>query len=259
MNISRLFFTFSRRLSTVLPQATEKYYFETVKNSNRNEVFEFLNKNFRVDESLSRAAGMTESDIQICFEGVLDRVLRNEVSILARERRNDEVVGCMLNSVWKRGDAKKNESSEEEVSIFESINHEFLLVFQEFQFGGDRKGVVTIGEILNELHESFWKLRSNHHTVLHFEISSVNRNHQRQGLASKFMNWTENQELLKSVEASGIVAEASSLANQILLDKRGYETVAATLLNSRIDSNGNQILVCDDGTDRVNLVFKEFQ
>ncbi|EFP10828.1 hypothetical protein CRE_11562 [Caenorhabditis remanei] len=243
MNISRLFFTFSRRLSTVLPQATEKYYFETVKNSNRNEILEFLNKNFRVDESLSRAAGMTESDIQICFEGVLDRVLRNEVSILARENRNDEVVGCMLNSVWKRGDAKKNENSEEE----------------EFQFGGDRKGVVTIGEILNELHESFWKLRSNHHTVLHFEISSVNRNHQRQGLASKFMNWTENQELLKSVEASGIVAEASSLANQILLDKRGYETVAATLLNSRIDSNGNQILVCDDGTDRVNLVFKEFQ
>ncbi|PIC34218.1 hypothetical protein B9Z55_013938 [Caenorhabditis nigoni] len=73
------------------------------------------------------------------------------------------------------------------------------------------------------------------------------------------MNWTENQELLKSVEASGIVAEASSLANQILLSKRGYETVAATLLASRLDSNGNQILVCEDGTDRVNLVFKEFK
>ncbi|CAO4373919.1 unnamed protein product [Caenorhabditis nigoni] len=242
MQVSRLFFTFRRKFSVLLPTSTEKYYFDTVKKTNRNEVFEFLNNNFRVEEPLSKAAGMTETDIKACFDGVLQRVLKNEVSILAREKRNDQVVGCMLNSVWKRGDAKKNEDIEE-----------------DFQFGGDRKGVVTIGEILNELHESFWKLRPNHHTVLHFEISSVNKNHQRQGLASIFMNWTENQELLKSVEASGIVAEASSLANQILLSKRGYETVAATLLDSRLDSNGNQILVCEDGTDRVNLVFKEFK
>ncbi|CAL2040401.1 unnamed protein product [Caenorhabditis brenneri] len=147
----------------------------------------------------------------------------------------------MLNSVWSREDVKKNEEPEE-----------------DFQFGGDRKGVMTIGEILNELHESFWKLRPNHHRVLHFEISSVNKNHQRQGLASKFMNWTENKDILKSVDASGIAAEASSLANQILLNKRGYETVSTILLNTKLDSNGNQILVCDDGTDRVNLVFKEF-
>lgn len=58
---------------------------------------------------------------------------------------------------------------------------------------------MTIGEILNELHESFWKLRPDQHTVLHFEISSVNKNHQRQGLASKFMNWTEKKELLKVI------------------------------------------------------------
>lgn len=242
MQVSRLFFPFRRRLSTALPSATEKYYFETVKSSNRNEVVEFLNNNFRVEEPLSKAAGMTESDIQSCFDGVLERVLKNQVSILARSKKNNEVVGCMLNSVWRKGDAKKNEDAEE-----------------DFQFGGSRKGVVTIGEILNELHESFWKLRSNHNTVLHFEISSVNKNHQRQGLASKFMNWTENQELLNSVKASGIVAEASSLANQILLSNRGYKTVAATLLNTRLDSNGEQILVCDDGTDRVNLVFKEFE
>ncbi|CAP26356.2 Protein CBG06006 [Caenorhabditis briggsae] len=241
MQVSRLFITFRRKFSVLLPTTTEKYYFDTVKKSNRDEVFEFLNNNFRVEEPLNKAAGMTESDIKACFDGVLQRVLKNEVSILAREKRNDQVVGCMLNSVWRRGDAKKNEDIEE-----------------DFQFGGDRKGVVTIGEILNELHESFWKLRHNHHTVLHFEISSVNKSHQRQGLASIFMNWTENQALLKSVDASGIVAEASSLANQILLSKRGYETVAATLLASRLDSNRNQILVCEDGTDRVNLVFKEF-
>ncbi|PIC34219.1 hypothetical protein B9Z55_013939 [Caenorhabditis nigoni] len=140
MQVSRLFFTFRRKFSVLLPTSTEKYYFDTVKKTNRNEVFEFLNNNFRVEEPLSKAAGMTETDIKTCFDGVLQRVLKNEVSILAREKRNDQVVGCMLNSVWKRGDAKKNEDIEE-----------------DFQFGGDRKGVVTIGEILNELHESFWK------------------------------------------------------------------------------------------------------
>uniref|UniRef100_A0A1I7UCS1 aralkylamine N-acetyltransferase n=1 Tax=Caenorhabditis tropicalis TaxID=1561998 RepID=A0A1I7UCS1_9PELO len=228
-------------MSTILPKSTEKYYFETVKASNRNEIFQFLNNNFRVEEPLSKAAGMTESDIQSCFDGVLDRSLKNEVSILARSKIDDQIVGCMLNSVWKKEDSKKNEDSKE-----------------DFQFGGNRQGVVTIGEILNELHESFWILRPNHNTVLHFEISSVNKNHQRQGLASKFMKWTENENLLKSVNASGIVAEATSLANQILLSSRGYETVASTMLNSRIDSNGNQILVCEDGTERVNLVFKKF-
>lgn len=123
---------------------------------------------------------MTESDIQSCFDGVLDRVLKNEVSILARAKRNDEIVGCMLNSVWRRGDAKKNEEKTE-----------------DFEFGGSRTGVVTIGEILNELHDSFWRLRPEEHVVLHFEISSVNKNHQRQGIASEFMSWTENRQLLE--------------------------------------------------------------
>lgn len=56
---------------------------------------------------------MTESDIQSCFDGVFERVLKNEVSILARSKQSDEIVGCMLNSVWKRNDPKKNEDEAE--------------------------------------------------------------------------------------------------------------------------------------------------
>uniref|UniRef100_A0A8R1DLC7 aralkylamine N-acetyltransferase n=1 Tax=Caenorhabditis japonica TaxID=281687 RepID=A0A8R1DLC7_CAEJA len=228
---------FLRRVSS-----SEKYYFEVMKKSHRNEVVEFLNKSFRLEESLNKASKITESEINTVLGDVMDRVLKNEVSVLARAKGNDELAGCMLSSVWKREDDEKKKE-----------------VKQEFEFGGTRIEVATIGEILNELHEDFWKHCPDHHTVLHFEISSVDKNHQRKGLASAFLNWTERKSLLESVNASGIVGEASSIANQILMAKRGYETLATILLNSKVHkSTGKQILVCEDGTDRVNLMFKKF-
>ncbi|CAI2350959.1 unnamed protein product [Caenorhabditis sp. 36 PRJEB53466] len=82
-------------------------------------------------------------------------------------------------------------------------------------------------------HRDFSKISRRDDTLLYTlignEISSVSKKHRRQGLASKFMNWTESKELLKSLEATGIVTEASSLANQVLLSKQGNLIICSSL------------------------------
>uniref|UniRef100_A0A8R1I5J6 N-acetyltransferase domain-containing protein n=1 Tax=Caenorhabditis japonica TaxID=281687 RepID=A0A8R1I5J6_CAEJA len=163
----------------------------------------------------------------------------------------------MLSSVWRRNELLRTQEDGEEGN--------------KFEFPTLRREVEVVGEILNELHNRFWSLRPDQDAVLYFEISSVNKNHRRQGLAASFMNWTENTERLRvcatlkfilfrdfqSLGVTGIVAEATSIANQNLLAKRGYETLATTFLDTRINpETGKSLLVCDDGTDRANLMFK---
>ncbi|CAA92743.1 aralkylamine N-acetyltransferase [Caenorhabditis elegans] len=230
-------------MSHKLPSATDKYYFEVLRNEEKSEMLKFLLESFRVDEPLNRASKISCEEIEKCLDGALDRALKTESSILARSQDTHEIVGCMLNSVWRRDESLCTPGEED----------------KDFEFHTIRKEVAMVAEILNELHESFWSLRPDQDVVLHFEISSVSVNHRRQGLASKFMNWTENKKFLDTFGATGIATEASSLANQALLAKRGYSTIATTLLDTKVDPDtGKPILVCDDGTDRVNLMFKTF-
>lgn len=230
-------------MSHKLPPPTDKYYFEVFKNEHRSDVLKFLLDNFRVDEPLNRASQISTEEIVKCLNGALDRALETESSILAKTQESHEIAGCMLNSVWRRDESLSTPENGDD---------------KDFDFHTVREEVAMVGEILNELHASFWSLRPDQDVVLHFEISSVNVNHRRQGLASKFLNWSENKDFLESLGATGIATEASSLANQVLLAKRGYEVVATTLLETKVDpESGKPILMCDDGTDRVNLLFKE--
>ncbi|CAI5451376.1 unnamed protein product [Caenorhabditis angaria] len=57
---------------------------------------------------------------------------------------------------------------------------------------------------------------------------------------------------------SGIAAEVSSFANQCLMDKRGYKHINEILLNTEVDEITKEPLIkCDDGTDRVILMYKK--
>uniref|UniRef100_A0A1I7UCS0 aralkylamine N-acetyltransferase n=1 Tax=Caenorhabditis tropicalis TaxID=1561998 RepID=A0A1I7UCS0_9PELO len=231
-------------MSHNVPSPTQKYYFEVLKIEQKPDVLQFLLENFRVDEPLNRASRISSEEIRKCLNGALDRALKTETSILAKTNETHEIVGCMLNSVWKRTESTGTPEEGDDD--------------KDFEFHTIRREVAVVGEILNELHDSFWSLRPDQDVVLHFEISSVNVNHRRQGLASKFMNWSENKQFLNSLGATGIATEATSLANQLLLSKRGYQTLATTFLDTKVNSEtGRPVLVCDDGTDRVNLMFKK--
>lgn len=62
-----------------------------------------------------------------------------------------EIVGCMLNSVWRRDESLCTPGEED----------------KDFEFHTIRKEVAMVAEILNELHESFWSLRPDQDVVLH--------------------------------------------------------------------------------------------
>ncbi|EGT58874.1 hypothetical protein CAEBREN_12905 [Caenorhabditis brenneri] len=72
------------------------------------------------------------------------------------------------------------------------------------------------------------------------------------------MGIMENPEKMKEFMCAGIASEISSLANQCLMKKRGYDLITETLLSSECNESGTPLIVTDDGTDRVLLVYKEF-
>ncbi|CAB3409289.1 unnamed protein product [Caenorhabditis bovis] len=220
-----------------------KYVLQTLTKPEKPEVLKFLIDNFRVDEPLTRAAQMSPNEAEMCFNAVMDRCLKHPLSVVARCKESDEIVGCMLNSVWRKSDAFDDVAAKRD----------------DFTFGSDRLPTRTVAEILNEVHSKFWSVRPRHDVVIHFEIVSVSKRFQRQGMASKMLEWTEDVEKLKSVNATAIMAEATSLGNQVLLTRKGYEIIHSLKLNTKRDSEGRQILNCDNGTDRVLLVVKEFE
>ncbi|PIO70346.1 hypothetical protein TELCIR_07805 [Teladorsagia circumcincta] len=89
----------------------------------------------------------------------------------------------------------------------------------------------VVGAILNELHNSFFDLVPSYvNTVLHREISSVAKPHQRQGIATRMMNFSLSPEKLQPLKV--------------------------IRLTDWKDSQGNQLLQPDDGTEEAVLNWK---
>ncbi|CAD6192901.1 unnamed protein product [Caenorhabditis auriculariae] len=221
-----------------------EYQLFTAKPEDKDEIRRFLIEHFMVEEPMSRAAGMNESSFQKCIDKTFERCSGISHSVIARRAGSNEIVACALNSLWKREDSKGEDEKKG----------------GDFDFGESSKEIDAVGTILNDLHDKFWGLvPGTINSVIHLEILSVSKDHRRKGIASKLMAWTEDPDKLNKLQASGIVAEASSLANQTLLTRRGYKTLAEKLVETVTDGNGVPLLKCDDGTDRGLLMFKSLE
>uniref|UniRef100_A0A8R1DLG0 aralkylamine N-acetyltransferase n=1 Tax=Caenorhabditis japonica TaxID=281687 RepID=A0A8R1DLG0_CAEJA len=207
-----------------------------------DELCDFLMSHFLLEEPLNRAAGMSRQSFEPFVEKLFHRTLHLPFSYAVRENDTLKIVACAMSSLWK------NERGDEEHGG------------DEFVFESKKKEAISaIGKILTELHAKFYELRPELNAVLHLEILSVSKDHQRRGLASRLMEKMENVRKIHEFECSGVASEISSLANQCLMRKRGYTTLHKVLLSTECDeASGEPLIVTDDGTDRVALVYKEF-
>ncbi|KAK5969569.1 hypothetical protein GCK32_009020, partial [Trichostrongylus colubriformis] len=91
------------------------------------------------------------------------------------------------------------------------------------------------------------------------EISSVGKPYQRQGIATKMMNFSFSSEKLERYEIDGIMSETSSIANQRLLAKYGFKPLKVIRLADWKDAQGKQLLRPDDGTEEAVLNWKPIE
>uniref|UniRef100_A0A0N5AUV7 Phage protein n=1 Tax=Syphacia muris TaxID=451379 RepID=A0A0N5AUV7_9BILA len=113
------------------------------------------------------------------------------------------------------------------------------------------------------MQQRFWKtVDADVNQIIWRDITSVRGKHMRKGIArflASYLITTENiTKLNVQGEFSGIASEASSIANQKLLEKQGYNRMFEIMHIEILDANGKRIFNCDDGTDRIVLFFKKF-
>ncbi|GMR44818.1 hypothetical protein PMAYCL1PPCAC_15013, partial [Pristionchus mayeri] len=90
--------------------------------------------------------------------------------------------------------------------------------------------------------------------VLRRELTFVDAAHQRQGIAQYLVHLGLDFDELRSRCLDGIVSEASSIANQTLLAKNGYEELARSKRKEYVRSNGEPV-VFPDATETIKLFY----
>ncbi|GMT21694.1 hypothetical protein PFISCL1PPCAC_12991, partial [Pristionchus fissidentatus] len=77
--------------------------------------------------------------------------------------------------------------------------------------------------------------------VLRREITFVHKDHQRQGIAQHLVHLGLDFDQLRDSGFDGIMSQASSIANQTLLSKNGYEELAKSDRKDYVWSNGQPV------------------
>uniref|UniRef100_A0A0N5BE59 N-acetyltransferase domain-containing protein n=1 Tax=Strongyloides papillosus TaxID=174720 RepID=A0A0N5BE59_STREA len=208
-----------------------EYDFRFTNEKDVNEVIEFLVNEFLQTEPMNNALKMSREDKSSKIKKFLsiDFLINN--SFIAFSKKDGKIVGLRLLTKVKRDDKEENKSDDKDISI------------------GQKK----INEILHSVKKDLWNLvPENINTLVRTEISCVARDWYRKGIASKLEDAGNEIIQNKFPEVQGVVAEASSIANQTLLKNKGYKVFKKSYFSDFDIPKGY------DGSDHIELVVKLF-
>uniref|UniRef100_A0A0K0FCH0 N-acetyltransferase domain-containing protein n=1 Tax=Strongyloides venezuelensis TaxID=75913 RepID=A0A0K0FCH0_STRVS len=208
-----------------------EYDFRFINEKDEDELVEFLVNEFLLTEPMNNALKMSKE----MKEPKLKKLFKNNFlinnSFIAFSKEDGKIVGIRLLSKIKRDEKEEEMTSENELS----------------------PGQKKINKILHSVGEDLWNLvPENINTLVRTEISCVARDWYRKGIASKLED--EGNKIIKNrfPEVQGIVAEASSNANQTLLKNKGYKVLKKSYFCDFDIPRGYE------GTDHIELVVKLF-
>ncbi|CEF60978.1 Acyl-CoA N-acyltransferase domain-containing protein [Strongyloides ratti] len=208
-----------------------EYGFRNTSKNDINELTDFLAKEFLQTEPMNYGLKMSKESKEPKLKKLLSNDFLINNSFVAFSKKDGKIIGVRLIDLIKRNDKQKDNVNNEEVS----------------------EGQKLINNILNSVKKDLWNLLSDNINVLiRTEISCVSKDWFRKGIASKLENEGNNIIKNKFPEVQGVVAEASSVANQTLLRNKGYISL-------------KQSFYCDygmpigyEGSDHIELMVKLF-
>ncbi|XGW31647.1 hypothetical protein V3C99_010085, partial [Haemonchus contortus] len=211
------------------------FTYSTAEPKDRDKIREFLMKHFLVEETMNAATSITEEEFAPFADAVLDTSLRTPHSVICRDE-NDIIAGVALHSIHRRGDP---------------VNIEPLGSKPK------RPQINAIASICSECHNSIWQLLEPQiNTVLELDIISVGKSYQRRGIAREMLEKCQSPQVLKENNIQGIITQATSYANQTLLQKQGHKVLKEVPFTRYVDENGLPLIKPLDETQSVKLFWK---
>ncbi|GMS85937.1 hypothetical protein PENTCL1PPCAC_8112, partial [Pristionchus entomophagus] len=185
----------------------------------------------------AQALTLQRSDAQEFLRWIIERSLNAPYSVTVYDKSTGKLAGFRLYSVSHRDVSKDFEPFELDCPSL-SDNMQIL------------------GNILDNQKSKIWTLCPNAEKILRQEITFVDPQFQRQGIASHLINML-NIDQLKIDGFAGIQSEATSYANQKMLTKQGYIKLSEAAQSEYFWPDGSPITFPDE-TKTVQLFFLTF-
>uniref|UniRef100_A0A0N4ZXK1 N-acetyltransferase domain-containing protein n=1 Tax=Parastrongyloides trichosuri TaxID=131310 RepID=A0A0N4ZXK1_PARTI len=214
---------------------SSQYDIRLIKDSDRDEIIDFLVNEFLQNEPMNYGLGMKKESKKSKLDRLLGAQFAKENSLIAFSKEDGRIVGLRLITLVNR---------ESEKYMADINNNDNLDMNSPQRF---------INNILADVKKDLFNLLpSTVKTLVRTEISCVAKQWYRKGIAKRLENEGNDVIRKKFPEIQGIVAEATSIANQMLLKKEGYTTLKKS---NFADFN---IPLGYDGSDHVELMVKLF-
>lgn len=218
-------------------ELNNNFFIRSINPNDKDSVLTILLEEFLITEPLNYATGITKDQIIKIFQYLINNnfVMYNSFGAYTKD---GQLVGIRLVDITKREDNEYNNKITENC-----VNDEIVNLPPD----------ILITRILNEAKIDIWKeIPIEINTLIRTEIVCVAKEWQRRGIASRLEN--EGNKILKSKfpELQGIIAEATSVANQCLLTKEGYKIYRKTYYKQFNIPNGY------DGSDHIETMIKLF-
>lgn len=198
--------------------------------SDKDDIVKLCVNEFIHVEPHSKALKLTEEASRNIFEYIAAKSLHYPYSYRIHEKDTGRLIGFRLLSIGHR-----DPSLDVEPVPLAEVSH---------------PGAKRICEILEESKAKMWRWADDGvRKVLRREITYVTPRHQRKGIANFLIHLGLDFKALRSIGVHGITSEASSLANQRLLEKHGYVCVGKP----------DYKLEMHDGNEGVKVYFKDLR
>uniref|UniRef100_A0A0N4ZIA2 N-acetyltransferase domain-containing protein n=1 Tax=Parastrongyloides trichosuri TaxID=131310 RepID=A0A0N4ZIA2_PARTI len=185
------------------------YVVRFVTSQDKDLIMNLLMNDFLTTEPINCSISITKEQINPIFQDLIKTnfVINNSFGAFSEDGK---LVGIRLVNMTQRKEdcSVSNKISKNNINVTASLSPDIVLSM-----------------ILNEAKIGIWKeLPDNINVLIRTEISCVSKDWQRKGIATRLEN--EGNMLLKNKfpEIQGVIAEATSVANQNLLKKQGYKT-----------------------------------
>ncbi|CEF67832.1 Acyl-CoA N-acyltransferase domain-containing protein [Strongyloides ratti] len=215
------------------------FFIRSITPEDKNSVLTILLEEFLITEPMNCATGITKDQINKIFQHLINNnfVMHNSFGAYTKD---GQLVGIRLVDLTKREDSEYNTINKMTENC---VNEEIVNLPPD----------ILITRILNEAKVDIWKeIPMNINTLVRTEIVCVAKNWQRRGIAKRLE--LEGNKILKNKfpELQGVIAEATSVANQTLLKKEGYQTYRKTYFKQFNIPCGY------DGSDHIETMIKLF-
>ncbi|TKR68229.1 hypothetical protein L596_024239 [Steinernema carpocapsae] len=206
-------------------------------------VLEFTKSHFFREEPVCRNLVDSAQTLATFLGGKLKRALQSNLSALVIEKTTGELVGYRIATAVQRN-AK--------IEDWEGENEE--------NTNGARNPAMSASalEVFGEPKKNVWGcIPEGVDKIVRVELLFVRKDHQNKGIEKKLMKVFYGNRKLKEEGYEGILSDATSIVNQKLLAKDGFEPLKELLLADFEAEDGSKLpSIFDNGTTKLVLSFK---